>query len=174
LTLWVIATANGQEFPVQNHLEAMGLRAEVPRKVEALRQGKRRRPDAITSAYLPGYVFAWFDADDWHAIRGAKHVRTMMGVSSQAERLVQAFIDRVEADYADRMARIRASEYLEEYNPGDLLTIMTGPFAGQIARFTRMLETAHDVFPVIEAEIDVFGQTARVKVDPIAARRATT
>ena len=172
MTLWVIATTTGQEFNVQEQLEALGLECAVPRKVELIRQGKRRRPDAITSAYLPGYVFAWFEADDWHAIRGAKHVRTMMGVSAQSERLVRAFVNRVEADYAERMARIEAREKLEEYNPGDLLQIMTGPFAGQLATFSRMLETAHDVFPLIEAELDVFGRMAKVQVDPIAARRA--
>lgn len=172
MTLWVIATTNGQEQNVQEQIEALGLTCAVPLRVDVIRQGKRRRPDVVERAYLPGYAFAWFGAEDWHAIRGAKHVRTMMGVSAQSERLVRAFIASVQADYEARMAQISAGLRVEEYNPGDLLQIMTGPFAGQLARFTRMLETAHDVFPVIEAEFELFGRTAKVQVDPIAARRA--
>lgn len=172
MTLWVVATTNGQEQNVQEQIEALGLTCAVPLRVDVIRQGKRRRPDVVERAYLPGYAFAWFGAEDWHAIRGAKHVRTMMGVSAQSERLVRAFIARVQADYEARMAQISAGLRVEEYNPGDLLQIMTGPFAGQLARFTRMLETAHDVFPVIEAEMELMGMATRVQVDPIAARRA--
>lgn len=172
MTLWVVATANGQELNVQEQLEAMNLQCSVPLRVDMIRQGKRRRPDVVERAYLTGYAFAWFAVEDWHTVRGAKHVRTMMGVSAQSERLVRAFIDRVEADYRARMEQIDAGLRVAEYNPGDLLQIMTGPFAGQLARFMRMLETAHDVFPLIEAEIDVFGRLAKVQVDPIAAKRA--
>ena len=172
MPLWVIATTTGQEQTVQEQLEALGLTCSVPLRVDVIRQGKRRRPDVVERAYLPGYAFGWFGNDDWHAVKHAKHVRTMMGVSEPSERLVLAFIARVEADYMARKAQIDAGLRVEEYNPGDLLQIMTGPFAGQLARFTRMLETAHDVFPMIEAELDVFGRAARVQVDPITARRA--
>ena len=173
MTLWVIATTNGREFDLQEQLEALGLKCDVPRRVDLIRQGKRRRPDAITSAYLPGYAFAWFEAEDWHAIKGAKYVRTMMGVSAQSERLVRAFLARVEGDYLARMSQIEAGERISEYNPGDLLQIMTGPFAGQLATFARIVQSAHDVFPSVEAELDVFGRKVKVQVDPIAARRAT-
>ena len=173
MTLWVIATTTGHEQDVQEQLEALGIMCSVPLRVDLIRQGKRRRPDVVERAYLPGYAFAWFGDGDWHMVKAAKHVRTMMGVSAQAERLVMAFLNRVEADYLERMMQIEAGLRVDEYNPGDLLQIMTGPFAGQLARFTRMLETAHDVFPVIEAEVQLFGRAARVRVDPIAAKPAT-
>lgn len=173
MTLWVISCTTGQEQTVQEQLEALGLTCSVPLVAEAKRRGKNRYAELVERPYLPGYAFAWFGAEDWHTIKQAKHVRTMMGVSAQSERLVLAFLDRVEADYMERSAQILAGQKVAEYNPGDLLQIMTGPFAGQLARFTRMLETAHDVFPLIEAELDVFGQVAKVRVDPIAARRAT-
>lgn len=170
--LWVIATANKHELDVQEQLEAIGLQAIAPRRVDMIRQGKRRRPDAVISAYLPGYVFAWFGDDDWHAVREAKHVINLMGVSPQTERHVRAFIARVEADFAARMAQIEAGERVSEYNPGDLLTILAGPFAGQLARFGRMVERAHVLVPQIEATLDVFGRPVRVELDPIAVKKA--
>jgi transcription antitermination factor NusG len=172
MTLWAVAVRNGTEQNVQEQLEALGLEAIAPRRVDLIRQGKRRYPDPVTSAYLPGYVFAWFGDGDWHVIRHIKEVRTMMAVSPQSERLVRAFIDRVEADYAQRMAQIEAGERVSEYSPGDLLTIMTGQFAGQLATFARILQTAHDVFPEIEAEMDMMGQTVKLRLDPISVRRA--
>lgn len=189
MTLWAVAVRNGTEQNVQEQIEALGLEAIAPRRVDLIRQGKRRYPDPVTSAYLPGYVFAWFGDGDWHVIRHIKEVRTMMGVSPQSERLVRAFIDRVEADYAQRMAQIEAANAIpnqrpnrkkrkaalalvSEYNPGDLLTIMTGQFAGQLAAFARILQTAHDVFPEIEAEMDMMGQTVKLRLDPISVRRA--
>jgi transcription antitermination factor NusG len=189
MTLWVIATTTGQELNVQEQLEALGIECAVPRKVELIRQGKRRRPDAITSAYLPGYAFAWFSTDDWHAIRGAKHVRTMMGVSAQSERLVRAFISRVEADYAGMMARIKKANAIKnaherrkalceaaaaaaDYAPGEMLRLMTGEFADKLVAFGRMVQEAHDAYPMIEGEMQLFGQVVKVKADPADVRRA--
>jgi transcription antitermination factor NusG len=174
MTLWVIATTTGQEQLVQEQLDALALSCAVPLRVDMRRQGKRRRPDPVVSAYLPGYAFAWFGDDDWHAVREAKHVRSMMGVTAAAERGVQAFIDRVEADYRDRMAQIEAGQRVCEYEPGDLLQIMGGQFLDRLARFRRMVDEPGEAFPQIEAETEMMGRTVRVRLDPIAVRKAAS
>jgi transcription antitermination factor NusG len=172
MTLWAVAVRNGTEFAVQEQIEALGLEASVPRRLDLERAPTKRFWEQVESPYLPGYVFAWFDAEDWHTIRHITEVRTMMAVSPQAERLVRAFIDRVEADFAKRKAEADAGNKISKYNPGDLLTIMTGQFAGQLATFARILQTAHDVFPEIEAEMDMMGQAVKLRLDPISVRRA--
>lgn len=172
MTMWLIATANKVELDVQEQLDVLGLQCAVPRRVDLIRQGKRRRPDAVISAYLPGYAFGWFGPEDWHAVREAKHVRNIMGITPQEERSVRAFIDRVEADFAKRMAQIEAGERVSQYEPGDLLQIMAPGFGERLARFSHMIQQAHDMFPTIVADVEGFGGVVRMNIDPIAVRRA--
>lgn len=93
-----------------------------------------------------------------------------MGVNPASVPGVMAFIDRVERDFAARMAQIEAGERVHEYNPGDLLQIIAGPFAGQLARFQSIAEAGEH--PQIIAETDMMGQVARVMIDPLKARKA--
>lgn len=175
MTLWIAYATAGQEFSAQEQCEVLGYRCDVPRKVELIRHAKRRRPDIIVKPFLPNYLFVHGNDDVFHAIRDIKEVRgTAMGIGPQNARQVLAFIARVEADYAERMAQIEAGQRVTEYEPGDLLTLMTGPFAGQIATFRRMVESAHDVFPKIEAELtmNLMGKPVLAVVDPINAKRA--
>lgn len=171
MTLWIAYTARGREFDAQEEAEALGLWAAVPRRVDLIRQGKRRRPDAIVSPYLDNYVFVEADATGWHWLKGSKHVRSLMGVPPQEVAKVQRFIDRVESDYAHRMAQIEAGERVSEYEPGDLLTIITGPFAGTIAAFRRVAEGA-GMFPELVVEREIFGRAVHMRVDPLAVKRA--
>lgn len=171
MTLWIAYTARGREFDAQEEAETLGLWAAVPRRVDLIRQGKRRRPDAIVSPYLDNYVFVEADATGWHWLKGSKHVRSLMGVPPQEVAKVQSFIAKVESDYAQRMAQIEAGERVSEYEPGDLLQIITGPFAGTIAAFRRVAEGA-GMFPDLVLEQEIFGRAVRMRVDPLAVKRA--
>lgn len=159
-----------REFDAQEEAEALGITCHVPRRVDLIRQGKRRRPDAVIKPYLPGYVFVETDADGWHLLRQSKHLRTWMGIGPSEARRVMEFIARVESDFAKRMAQIEAGERVSEYAPGDLLQIIAGPFAGQLARFQRIAEGA--IFPEVVAETELFGQAVTIRLDPLAAKRA--
>ncbi len=168
MTLYAYYTR--REFDAQEEAEALGITCYVPRRVDLIRQGKRRRPDAVIRPYLPGYVFVETDADGWHLLRQSKHLRTWMGINEGSAKQVMAFIDRVEADFAARIAQIEAGERVSEYAPGDLLQIIAGPFQGQLARFKRIAEGA--IFPEVVAEADIMGQAVTIRLDPLAAKRA--
>ena len=170
--MWIAYTPAGAEFNAQEEAEALGLWCEVPRRVDMLRRGTQRRPDPIVSAYLPNYIFVRMDGDEWHWLKASKLVRTIMSVQSKDEKNLLKFINKVEADCAERMAQIEAGQRVDEYSPGDLLTIITGPFAGTLASFKRVAEGA-SMFPDLVVETQMFGQAVTVKVDPIAARRAS-
>lgn len=170
MTLWAAYTRTGQEFAAQEEAEALGVTAYVPRRVDLIRQGKRRRPDVVERPYLPNYVFIQATDEQWHWLRDSKHFRSIMGIPPASAPSVMAFIDRVERDFAARMAQIEAGERVSEYNPGDLLQIIAGPFAGQLATFRKVAEAADN--PIIIAETEMMGQIVRVTVDPIAARKA--
>jgi transcription antitermination factor NusG len=171
MAMWIAYTPKGREFDAQEEAEALGLWAMVPRRVDMLRKGFNRRAEPVISAYLPNYMFFRSGNEGWHWMKGSKTVRTVMGVSPGNAALVDQFIERVEADFAARMAQIEAGQRVDEYEPGDLLQIVTGPFAGVVASFKRLAEGA-SMFPELVVETQLFGQAVTVRVDPIAARRA--
>lgn len=168
MTLWAFYTR--REFDAQEEAEALGLTCYVPRRVDLIRQGKRRRPDPVIRPFLPGYVFVDTDAEGWHMLQSSKHFKTWFGIGPAEARRVHAFIDQVEADFARRMAEIEAGERVSEYQPGDLLEITLGPLRGQLARFKRIAEGA--IFPEVVAETEFMGQAVTIRLDPLAAKKA--
>ena len=74
------------------------------------------------------------------------------------------------AEMAAQRAMINAS--LAEYNVGDRIIIRDGVLAGEMATFKRLVQGAMDVFPFVEAEMEILGRITPVKIDPIAVRRA--
>ena len=171
MTLWAAYVRTGKEFDAQEECETLGIVCHVPRRVDMIRQGKRRRPDPVVKPFLPNYVFIEATPDQWHSLKDTKHVRTTLGIGDGSARLVHRFIAQVEADYAQRMAQIEAGQRVDEYAEGDALEIIAGPLAGQLARFKRIAEGA-GIFPEVVAELDLMGQSVTVRLDPLAAKKA--
>lgn len=76
------------------------------------------------------------------------------------------------AEMAAQRAMIKAS--LAEYAAGDPIIIRDGILAGEMATFKRLVQGAKDVFPFVEAEMEMLGRITTVKIDPLAVRRAAT
>ena len=164
------------EFAVERQLRALGLQAHAPRKIEFKRVGKKRHPDPVTSAYLPGYIFAEIPAAKYASAIQCNGLRpTMMAIPHQeVKRHVLRFIDRVasENSEAERIVASRDRAAMCEFIPGQALEVLEGPFKDRMLHLQRMVQAAHDRHPMIDAEIEVFGQVARVKVDPFDVKGA--
>lgn len=171
MTLWACYVKSGKEFEAQEEAQALGITCHVPRRVDMIRQGKRRRPDPVVKPFLPNYVFCDLTDQQWHAVKSSKHIRSLLGIGANNARQVMQFIARVEADYTQRMAQIEAGQRVDEYEDGDVLQIIAGPFAGQLATFRRVAEGA-GMFPELVAEGELFGQAVTIRLDPLAARKA--
>ncbi len=169
MTLYAFYTR--REFEAQAEAEALGLTCYVPRRVDLIRQGKRRRPDAVVRPYLPGYVFIDTDNHGWQALKGSKHLRSWIGIGDGSARQVMQFIDRVEADYQARMQQIEAGERVAEYAEGDLLQILDGGFKEHLLRFARIAEGANG-FPLIVAKAELFGREVEIPLDPLNVKKA--
>ena len=74
------------------------------------------------------------------------------------------------AEMAAQRAIIKAK--LAEYAAGDPIQIREGVLAGEMATFKRLVQGANDVFPFVEAEIQMFGRATTIRVDPLDVRRA--
>lgn len=164
------------EFAVERQLREMGLEAHAPRKVDFLRRGKKRHPEPVVSAYLPGYVFADIPPHrymDAMQCRGLS--RTMMAVpAKEAERQVRSFITAAAREEAEAQRIIERNDRtaMREFSAGDALQIIAGPFMEQAVEFRRMVQNAEG-WPEIEAETVLFGQSVRVRIDPLDVRRAS-
>jgi transcription antitermination factor NusG len=161
-----------REFDAQEEAEALGIVCLVPRRVDLIRQGKRRRPDAIITAAWPRYIFADCTPDEWHHLKDIKGFRSVTWVPDREAQSIRKQAHAIERAFEQRMAQIEAGERVSEYEPGALLNIISGEFAGQVATFTRMVEQAGEIFPRIKAEMEFFGRAVKVDLDPLDVRKA--
>lgn len=189
MTMWLAYVPHGAEFDLVENCEVMGITAIVPRKVESVRTGNKRWPEPRVTPYLPNYAFIEASDDEWHWIREVKYVRDLMGVAPGWRPRLQAFFDAVEAQYTVRMAEIEnaqkvmrsreatkearreALKVIQSYQPGDLLDVITGPFAGQVAAFGAMVERAASLTPEIEVTLQGI-DWGTVRLDPLAVKKA--
>ncbi len=162
-----------REFEAQEECEALGLVSYVPRRVDMIRQGKRRRPNPVISAAWPRYIFAEITEDQWHWLRDSKHIRSIAWVPEREAQSIRKQADAIERAFTQRMAQIEAGDRVSEYEPGAVLQIVSGEFAGQIATFTRLADGSNDIFPRIRAEMEMFGRAVKLDLDPLDVRRAT-
>ncbi len=176
MTHYIAYAPTRTELDAQAICEDLEIPCIVPRKVEAIRQGKRRWPDPVISAAWPNYAFLTLTDAQWHQLhqlrkppfRGTFH----LVAAKEWDRCLLPAVARVEQDFQYRMEMIEAGQRVAEYNAGDALTMIGGPFAGQMLRFKAMVEAAHEVFPQIKATMDMMGREVDVLLDPIHARKA--
>lgn len=159
------------EFAVERQLRALGIEAHAPRKIEFKRVGKKRHAEPITSAYLPGYIFAEIPADMFtRAIQCRGISATLLPVTPQeVRRHVQPFLAKVDDENAEanHIIESRDRAAMCQFEPGQASEILAGPFMDRIVQFTRMIEAAHDLHPMIEASVQMFGQKSKVRIDPL-------
>lgn len=157
-------------FAAAEECEALGIETIIPRHVELIRQGKRRRPDTIITPAWPRYVFADITPDQWHWLADTKHCRTLMWVADREAQLVRKAANAIERAFSDRMAAIEAGERIWHFTPGDILDIVGGAWAGQVATFIRMAEAGDKV--TVHGETIIFGRETPIELDPLQVRKA--
>lgn len=188
MTRWIAYVPAGQEFALVEDCEVLGISAIAPRKVEAVRTGNKRYPEPRVTPYLPNYVFITATADEWHWLKEIRYVRDIMGIVPQWESKVHDFCATIESQYHERIAEIdqaaavmkdreaskearrEALKVMQHYQPGDLLEVILGPFAGQIVAFGAMVERAASKLPEIEVALQGMAW-GTVRVDPLAVRK---
>ena len=164
------------EFAVEQQLQVMGITAWTPRKITFVRRGKKRHPEPVTEPYLPGYVFADIPAEFFHdALQARGAFSTTLHLSAGSLAAVRAFQRRVEADNAEANRIIAANDRaaMVQFNPGDALEILAGPFAERLVRFRRMVIAGNPAVPQVEWETDMLGQMVRGTVDVLDVKPAT-
>lgn len=176
--IWIAYAKAGMEAQVVDAIRALEIDARVALKIEAIRKGKQRWPEAVTSAVFPNYIFINCDDDQWHMLKDVKHLAsTFYPVAPRVyERLVIPMLDQAALDYAERKAKLEAGERVAEYQDGDQLMMLAGRLAGTLATFRKLVEAGEYGFPEIVAELPATlgGKPITVRVDPLEARRVAS
>lgn len=172
--IWIGYARSGCEAQVVDDIKAMGIDARVPLKIEAIRRGKQRWAEAVTTAVFPNYVFINCTDDQWHQMRTVKNLASTFypAPARVYEREIIPLIDLAEREYAERKAAIEAGERVAEYRDGDKLMLLAGKLAGTIATFRKLVEAGEYGFPEIVAELpaSIGGKPLLIRVDPLDAK----
>lgn len=171
---WAGYTRRGSELDAQAALRAIGIDAHAPAYIYTESRGKNRQPRVITEALMPQVVFIRGTPADFHRIATTRPLcGSLWGFSDRAwDRHVAPFIAEAQEQMAKASEQIEAGEMLQHFTPGTRLEIKDGPFRDQIATFVRTISRAHEMNPLIRAEIEVFGTMREVDIDPLSVKRS--
>lgn len=166
----------GKEFVAMDDLARFGIDHWRGTRIQFERRGKQRTAEPHEYPALHNYI--WL-RPTVQQMRYLSQVRFLGGtfhwLSSAAVRQFGTLRDRVDAKYQEAKRIEGNRKAIADYAafmPGDLLEIREGPLAGEIARFTALVQKAQDLFPVIRADMDLMGRVVSVKLDPLAVRKA--
>lgn len=186
-TTTALIRTNGErikgEWAVEIQMQEIGCKVYDSRTVEFIRKGKDRFARPEYRPALPGYVFA--DVPD-DLFGRAVHVKGAWGSAlpiyqvEKRNRLKETphdaamrFFALLEEKRAEAERIKSRSDLVAQFNPGEPLSIIAGPFADLLADFRRMVKTAHDTFPMIEADMHIMGRKTTIRLDPLdVAKRA--
>lgn len=182
---YAINTTRGKEFAVSDELKALGLNPWVPTILASKYVKEKRSYSWYDKPYVGKLIFCVIPAIMWPDVAALKHVigkplalsqRDIDGTPAHfntASRLdvpavpgLRTFKAAVAAEYADRARQRANSEYECQYAPGDALKMLSGPWEGFTAEFSGVIKRAHEGYAKLRVEIDMFGRSTPVEVDP--------
>ncbi len=170
--IYLAYATTGKEFEVEQSLEDLGIDVWCGRKIEFLRRGKKRYAEPVESPYLPNYLFLSLSEDEWHQVMGSqvKHLaKTTYQLSGRDERHFDKFKNAVWDESLEAQAIIKRNDTaaMNQFKAGQKIKDLQGRFGEQLLKFRRIVEAAHELFPMIEAETEMMGQTVTVRLDPL-------
>lgn len=177
MSTYLAYATTGKEFEVADKLASLGFTVWCGREITFLRKGKRRRPEAVEKPKLPNYLFLDLTPEEWHDLhrRDVKHLAsTLYQLRRDDIKALATFRHEVDQAHAEgqRIARNNDLAEIAEYKRGQALVDLTGTFGDAVIRFRRMVERAHELHPRIQADIDMFGRTVSIELDPLDVRAA--
>lgn len=173
--MWLAYAKAGKELEVIDALDELGITAHCAKVVEVKRVGKRHRPDVFIDPLLPNYIFVECDAEQYLSVVGVKHLApTMTAIPTGDERSVHSFLNAAKNEVTSRLAKIEAGERLEQFNPGDVLEILSGRLSGIMATFRGIVEKAGNPHPQVSVSVgQMMGKDMLVSLDALHVKKAS-
>jgi transcription elongation factor/antiterminator RfaH len=135
---YAVQTQPQREALAAEQLENQGFEVFFPRRVRTVRHARRLQTRLIS--YFPGYIFVALDLDrqQWRAINGTWGVQRLITAGDKPARIPALFIAGLRA-LADAEGVMGA---VSEFNSGDQVQVLAGPFADLIGTLDRTEGTA--------------------------------
>jgi len=190
VTTYLLYVQTGREFRVEAEIRDMGLDVWCPSRVEFIRRGRRRLPEAEEVPALPNYLVCDLDAGEWQRLFRCERPKYLTGsflsVPPGSMRDIREFRDRIDEGLRDACARMREIDMLRdtasarerllaliaEYREGQALRVLRGPLADRTAYFVKLRESPSDYRRwLIEASVDMMGRAVPVELDPLDVAR---
>jgi transcriptional antiterminator RfaH len=113
------------------NLERQSFRCLCPRIKRVRRHA--RRTETVLAPLFPGYVFVNFDVDTdpWHSINGTLGIKRLIGFD---QAVPQAMPEGAMASLLEKYRDDETSSPGAEFQAGDSVLIISGPFAEQYAK----------------------------------------
>ena len=168
----------GKEFVAMDDLARFGIEHWRGTQVKFERRGKQRTAEPHEYPALHNYIWLRPTNAQMPYLAKARFLGgTFHWLSNAAIRQLAAFRERIDAKLQEAKRIEGNRKAIADYaafKPGELLEIREGPLAGEMARFSALVQKSQDLFPIIKAEMDLMGRVVPVKLDPLDVRRATT
>lgn len=161
---WCAAQLKPNALSVANrHLERQGFNAFCPKRLEDRRRGSKFIRQNVP--LFPGYIFVQFDPQSttWAALNGTRGLtRLITDTAGRPAIMPREFM-------AAMLARCDQSGLLaspDEFEAGDEIRILNGPFADTIARIE-----AADSKGRLEILLDIMGRAVRTHLPSTAVEK---
>ena len=167
---YILYARSGKEFTVADDLRLIGIDVWCGRVIRWKRKGKDRRPEAYEEPALPNYLWAEMTAQQFYAAQKVKHLSpTMQMVPHSATAGLQRFQRMADDAFkAQDAARRKAEAPLPEFDVGQALKLVGGPFADMVVKFRGVINASDALRRQIEAD----GPFGRIRVDPFDVKAA--
>ena len=165
---YLLYARSGKEMQVADDLRLLGIPVWCGRVIRWKRKGKDRRPEAYEEPALPNYIWADMTAEQFYQAQKVKFLAsTMQLVPHSATAGLRTFQRAADRAYeAQDAARRRAEAPLPEFDVGQALKMVGGPFADMVVTFRGIINASDALRRQIEAD----GPFGRMKLDPFDVR----
>ncbi len=154
---WYVAeTEPRKERLAIENLERQSFRCLCPR-IKRIRR-HARRAETVLAPLFPGYIFVNFDvnSDLWRSINGTLGIRRLIGFD---QAVPQAMPDGAMASLLAKYRGDDATPPVDEFQAGDSVLIISGPFAEQYATVESLDERGR-----VRLLFDVLGGAVRLSL----------
>lgn len=170
---WYLLYAKAKhEFEAADAVREITGEAHCARKMVERFKGKSRTAVYDDAPMLPNFIFAKIPVERYLDVMAIRELASAaMPICETEMRLyVLPWLNRVSFEYACMERRRDSGRAAQAYTSGQLLSFSSTRFTERTATFRRMVMEAHDLYPMIEADMDMMGRIVRVKVDPLEVK----
>lgn len=157
---------------VQDELALRGIESWCGTSVTFKRVGKNRVADRYEAPYLTNYLFVEIGPNQLFDVLSVDHIAPTVQIVPRTEMAgLRTWQEDVDGLYEAAMkVDANSKAAIAEYRKGQAIKAISGPFEHFPIWFEKVAKAAHDLWPMVEAEVEILGARRKVRLDPLDVR----